>query len=91
MKRGFELSVAVAAQVLQMSGGEGFIFNPLLGKTMHETIRIFLSGSGEKKHRLSRNLRCGHYDRVPTGCSLHAMGCRGVFRFPVPERPREWR
>ena len=33
MKSGFELSVAVASQVLQMSGGEGFIFNFLFGKT----------------------------------------------------------
>lgn len=33
MKRGIELSVAVASQVLQMAGGEGFVFNFLVGKT----------------------------------------------------------
>ena len=37
MKRGFELSVAVASQVLQMSGGEGFIFNFLFGKTLRNS------------------------------------------------------
>ena len=37
MKRGFELSVAVAAQVMQMPGGKGFIFNFLFGKNIRET------------------------------------------------------
>jgi len=37
MKRGFELSVAVASQVLQMSGGESFIFNFLFGKTLRNS------------------------------------------------------
>ena len=37
MKRGFELSVAVASQVLQMAGGEGFIFNLLFGKTLRSS------------------------------------------------------
>ena len=37
MKRGFELSVAVASQVLQMSRGEGFIFNLFFGKTLRES------------------------------------------------------
>ena len=37
MKRGFELSVALASQVLQMSRGEGFIFNFLFGKTLRES------------------------------------------------------
>ena len=37
MKRGFEMSVAVASQVLQMSGGEGFIFSFLFGKTMRNS------------------------------------------------------
>ena len=32
MKRGFELLVAVALQVLQMAGGEGFTFKFLFGK-----------------------------------------------------------
>ena len=37
MKRGFELSVAVASQMLQMSGGEGLIFNFLFGKTLRNS------------------------------------------------------
>ena len=37
MKRTFELSVAVASQALQMSGGEGFIFNFMLGKTLRNS------------------------------------------------------
>ena len=37
MKRGFELSVAVASQVLQMSGGEGFVFNFLFGKRLRSS------------------------------------------------------
>ena len=36
-KRGFELSVAVASQVWQMSGGEGFISNFLFGKTLQNS------------------------------------------------------
>ena len=36
MKRGFELSVAAATQVLQM-GGKGFIFNFLFGKTLRNS------------------------------------------------------
>ena len=31
MKRGFELLVAVASQLLQMAGGEGFTFNFVFG------------------------------------------------------------
>ncbi|CAN0075198.1 unnamed protein product, partial [Laminaria digitata] len=38
MKRGFELSVAVVSQVLQMSEGEGFIFNFLFGKTLRTVV-----------------------------------------------------
>ena len=37
MKRGFQLSVAVAAQVLQMAGGEWFIFDFLFGKTLRNS------------------------------------------------------
>ena len=37
MKRGFELSVALASQVLQMSRGEGFIFNFLFSKLLRES------------------------------------------------------
>ena len=37
MKRGFELSVAVASQVLQISGGEGFIFNLMFGKMLRNS------------------------------------------------------
>ena len=37
IKRGFELSVEVASQVLQMSGGEGFIFKSLFGKTLRNS------------------------------------------------------
>ena len=37
MNRGFDLSVAGAAQVLQMSGGEGLIFNLLFGKPLRES------------------------------------------------------
>ena len=37
MKRGFELSVAVAAQVMQMSRGEGFFFNFIFGKNLRES------------------------------------------------------
>ena len=36
MKRGFELSVALASQGLQMARGEGFIFNFVFGKTLRE-------------------------------------------------------
>ena len=39
MKRGFELPVAVAAQVMQMFGGEGFIFNSLFGKNLRESFQ----------------------------------------------------
>lgn len=37
MKRGFELSVAVASQVMQMRDGEGFILNFLFGKTLRSS------------------------------------------------------
>ena len=37
MKRGFKLPVAVAAHVMQMSGGEGFFFNFLFGKNLRES------------------------------------------------------
>ena len=37
MKRGFELSVALASQVLQMSRGEVFIFNFLFSKMLRES------------------------------------------------------
>ena len=37
MMRGFELSVAVASQVLQMTEGEGFIFNFLFWKTLRSS------------------------------------------------------
>ena len=37
VKRGFELSVTVASQVLQMTGGEGFISNFLFGKTLRSS------------------------------------------------------
>ncbi|CAM9728164.1 unnamed protein product [Pylaiella littoralis] len=37
MKRGFDLSVAVAAKVLRLQGGEGFIFNFLFGKTLRSS------------------------------------------------------
>ena len=37
MKRGFELSVAVALQVLQMAGGEGFTFKFLFGMTLRSS------------------------------------------------------
>ena len=81
-----QLSAVVAAQMMHMSGGEGFIFIFLFGRTLR---RILSSGSGEKKHRLSRNLRCGRYDLVPTGRSVAALGSHGGFRFAVPDRPRK--
>lgn len=37
MKRGFELSVAVAAQVMQLQDGDGFMFNFLFGKTLRSS------------------------------------------------------
>ena len=37
IKRGFELSVAVALQVLQMAGGEGSTFNFLFGKPLRSS------------------------------------------------------
>ena len=49
MKRGFELSVAVASQVLQMSEGEGFIFNFLFGKTLRSSSQAVV---------VRRNLDC---------------------------------
>ena len=38
-KRGFELSITVVSQVLQVSGGEGFTFNFLLRKRGYGTRR----------------------------------------------------
>lgn len=35
--RGFELSVAVASQLLPMTGGDGFISSILFGKTLRST------------------------------------------------------
>ncbi|CAN0147179.1 unnamed protein product, partial [Laminaria digitata] len=49
MKRGFELSVAVVSQVLQMSEGEGFIFNFLFGKTIRTSSQAVV---------VRRNLDC---------------------------------
>ncbi|CAM9635092.1 unnamed protein product [Laminaria digitata] len=49
MKRGFELSVAVASQVLQMSEGEGFISNFLFGKTLRSSSQAVI---------VRRNLDC---------------------------------
>ena len=37
MKRGFELLVAVASQVMQTAGGEGFVSNFLLAKTLRSS------------------------------------------------------
>ena len=37
MKRGFELLVAVASQVLQMAGSEGFVSNFLFAKTLRSS------------------------------------------------------
>ena len=39
MKRGSELSAAVALRVLQMTGGEVFIINFLFGKTLRSSSR----------------------------------------------------
>ncbi|CAN0189078.1 unnamed protein product, partial [Laminaria digitata] len=49
MKRGFELSAAVASQVLQMSEGEEFIFNFLFGKTLRSSSQAVV---------VRRNLDC---------------------------------
>ena len=37
MKRGFELLVAVASQVLQTAGGEGFVSKFLFAKTLRSS------------------------------------------------------
>ena len=59
MKHGFELSVAVATQVLQASGGRGINFQLPL---WDNAAGILPNGSGERKHRLSRK-----------NCSVTAM------------------
>lgn len=39
MKRGFDLSVAVAPQALQMAGGGGFVFNFLVRKALRSSFQ----------------------------------------------------
>ena len=51
MKRGFELSVAVASQVLQMARGEGFIFYCFVWK---DFAKLLASGCGKGESRLPR-------------------------------------
>ena len=86
MKRGFELLVAVAAQVLQMPGGGVFDF--LFGNTPRKSSQAV---GARRNMDCPRSMRCGRYDRVPTGHSVHEMGSRGGLWFSVSERPRKRR
>ena len=88
MKRGFELSVAVAAKNETDIRRRKIHFQFTLWE---ESTGILSSGSGEEEHRLLRNLRGGRYDRVRTGRSVHAVGPSKGLRFSVPERSRKRR
>ena len=74
MKRSFELSVAVASQVLEISGGEGFIFNFSVRK---DVVNFIPSGCGKDKPRLPQSLRGRGRGRVPTGGGINAMVGQG--------------
>ena len=73
VKRGFELSVALASQRA---------YDPRRGAiTRYEVPPKRLC---KEEHRLPRNLRDRGFGRVPTGDGIHAMGTRRWVRVPVP-------
>ena len=76
IKRGFELSVAVASQVLHMTGGKG----------LQHGAKFLPSGFGQEELRLPRNLRGSGRGRVPIGDGMRAMGTRRGVRVPAPGR-----
>ena len=84
MKRGFELSVAVASQVLQMSGGESFIFNFLFGKTLRNSSHAVVV----KKNLDCREICAVSHGGVPTGGGIRAVVTRQGARIIVPKRFR---
>ena len=84
MVHGLELSVAVASQVLQMTGGEGFISTSYWGRRYE----LVPSGCGKEEPRLPRNLRGRSRGRAPTGGEIHAIVTRRGVIALVPERSR---
>ena len=88
MKRGFELSVAVAAQVMQMSGGEGFIFNFLFEKFLRESSQAVAVRKNIDYHEI-----CAVADMIEcrqVAASMQWAVAEGS-GFSVPERRRKRR
>ena len=81
-KCGVKVSVAVASQLLQMAGGEGFIFNSLFGMTLRSSSQAVVV---KEEPKLPRNWHGRSRGRVPTGGGIHAMVTGIEVRIPVSE------
>ena len=72
MKRGFELSVVVASQVLQMAGGEGLIFNFCLERRCEVPPKRWWQGRIKTAAKFARSQPWSSTNRRWNPCNGHS-------------------